>query len=93
MNDFFQTLFGWLSSMYEQGWDNFLSDKGAYTYFGLILLIVPSIIAGIFYFIYCSFSWQEEIFFVYAYIIFVGDGYHIRCGRYDISKCRQFGSV
>lgn len=25
MNDFFQTLFGWLSSMYEQGWDNFLS--------------------------------------------------------------------
>lgn len=50
MNDFFQTLFGCLSSMYEQGWDNFLSDKGAYTYFGLILLIVPSIIAGIFYF-------------------------------------------
>ena len=50
MNDFFQTLFGCLSSMYEQGWDNFLYDNGAYTYFGLILLIVPSIIAGIFYF-------------------------------------------
>lgn len=50
MNDLFQTIFSWFSSFYEQGWDNFLCDNGAYTYFGLILLIVPSIIAGIFYF-------------------------------------------
>lgn len=50
MNDLFSTIFNWLSSMFGQDWDNFLYDAGVYTYFGLILLILPAVIASVFYY-------------------------------------------
>lgn len=50
MNDFFSTIFNWLSSFYDQDWDNFLYNQGYYSYLGLILLIVFGLVAAIFYF-------------------------------------------
>lgn len=50
MNDFFSVIFNWLSSFYDQDWDNFLYEQGYYSYLGIILLVVFALVASIFYF-------------------------------------------